>query len=180
MKNLIPALCFLLLLTACEKDAEELPEATQTGANTFGARLDGALWTPQHFTSLGSSTILEALYTGSGDLLINARNFKSSPNETEFEIFIKNIAGPGTYPLNQPTAKYPLQSASYGYYIKRKFMPLNEWMTNATYPGSITISRIDTAAGVVSGTFAFNAACIDSSAGPITVTEGRFDIKLSN
>ena len=48
MKNLLflPLLC---LLISCKKDIEELPPATQIGAHTFGARLDGQLWVPQKF-----------------------------------------------------------------------------------------------------------------------------------
>ena len=31
----------ILSFTACSKDVVELPPATQTGENTFGAKLDG-------------------------------------------------------------------------------------------------------------------------------------------
>ena len=180
MKNILPVIFAFILLVGCKKDVESLPDPTQTGANTFGAKVDGAFWVPQRFTSVGSSTILEARMTGTGTLIINARNFSSSPTETEFEILIRNMTGPGTYPLDQLTAKQPGESASYGYYIQRKFMPEHEWITNAAHTGSVTITKYDPANRIVSGTFAFNAATTDGSANPISVTEGRFDITFSN
>jgi hypothetical protein len=180
MKNLVIAALCTLALFSCKKEVTELPEATQTGANTFGAKIDGELWTPERFSSLGSSTILEARFSGTGGLLINARNFKSSPDESEFEIYLHKITAPGTFLLNENTQKFPSQTANYGYFIKRKLMPLNEWMTDATHTGSVTISRYDTAALVVSGTFQFTGGNIDSTTTPIQVNEGRFDIKISN
>ena len=178
MKKLTILLCTALFLTACEKDIEALPDATQTGANTFGAKVDGALWVPQKSPLSSSDMLLEAVVNGTGSLLINARNFSASPNETEFEILLKNFTGPGTYTLNSATPKYPYETASYGYFIKRNFMPLNEWMTTSTHSGSVTVSKYDEAAGIVSGTFEFDGKSIDSSAQTLKVTEGRFDIKL--
>ena len=178
MKKLLVICAALLVLAGCKKDIDELPEATQTGANTFGAKLDGALWVPQKFGIAPTAPLLEARYTGTNSIFINARNFSSSPTETEFEIYIRNIPGPGTYPLNQDTDHYPNESASYGYFIKRKLMPLNEWITTSGQTGSVTITRFDTVNHIISGTFEFRAASTDDTAAPISVTEGRFDVKI--
>jgi hypothetical protein len=181
MKNILPFILCLLVFISCKKeDPTELPEATQTGANTFGAKIDGKIWTPEPFSSIINSNILEAKYSGTGGLLIKASNFKSSPTETEFEIYIHQINGPGTFLLNQNTDVFPLQTANYGYFVKRKFNPLNEWITDETHTGSVTITRYDTAALIVSGTFEFTAGNIDSTTNAIHVTEGRFDAKISN
>ena len=53
-----------------------------------------------------------------------------------------------------------------------------EWITSAAQTGSITITKLDTVAGIVSGTFQFNAENDIDATKTITVTEGRFDIKL--
>jgi hypothetical protein len=181
MKNILPFLLCLVVFISCKKDnPTELPEATQTGENTFGARIDGEIWMPEPFSSIINSNILEAKYSGTGGLLINASNFKSSPTETEFEIYIHQITGPGTFLLNQNTEIFPMQTANYGYFVKRKFSPLNEWITDATHAGSVTITRYDTVAHTVSGTFEFTAGNIDSTTNAIKVTEGRFDVKISN
>ncbi|MBK8748949.1 MAG: hypothetical protein IPM04_14255 [Saprospiraceae bacterium] len=39
----------LFLFVACKKEVEELPPATQTGANTFGAKVDGQFWVAKGF-----------------------------------------------------------------------------------------------------------------------------------
>ena len=90
----------LFLFVACNKEVEELPPATQTGANTFGAKVDGKFWVPKGFGPFPANDILEARMTGTTHLLINARNFSSSPTETEFEILVSGITGLGTYQLN--------------------------------------------------------------------------------
>lgn len=169
----------MLILAGCKKSVDALPEATQTGANTFGLKLDGKFWVPQKFAGINAPT-LNAQLSGSNqnDLIITAQNFASEPTETEFQLFIKTITGPGTYPFNQNTDILPNAAGSYAYYVKRKINPLNEWITSAQNTGTVTITKWDLPNLIVSGTFEFKAGSMDSSASPITVTEGRFDIKL--
>ena len=176
MKRITIALFPLLLLSACKKDVKELPAATQTGANTFGAKVDGNLWAPQGFGPIPANDILEARMSGN-DIVINARNFASSPNETEFQLTIYNVTAPGTYPLNT-NVTHPNGAASYGYYVKRNMTPQNEWLTSATYTGSVTITRIDAANKIVAGSFEFNAMNIYNAPQLLQVTEGRFDVKI--
>ena len=166
----------LLFSTACNKNIDELPPATQTGANTFGAKVNGQLWVPQSFGLLAND-ILETRLFANGDLSIKASNFSSSPTETEFEIFVKEVKVTGTYLLNS-NVSYPTMSAGYGYYVKRKFTPENEWLTSSASTGSVTITRIDSANNIVSGTFQFKAASIYNPAEILTVTDGRFDLKI--
>ncbi|HEX2605968.1 MAG TPA: hypothetical protein VHK91_01270 [Flavisolibacter sp.] len=177
MKN-IPVILAILFLCSCKKDISELPAPSETGSNTFGARVDETLWVPQGFGIVPTAPLTEARVTGLNALILNARNFSSSPTETEFEIYISDFAGVGTYQLNQNTAKYPGQSASYGYYIKRRGMPLNEWITDATHTGSVVVTRYDPAGKIVAGSFSFTAGSTDNTASLLKVTEGRFDLKL--
>jgi hypothetical protein len=179
MKNILLILFSLLILSGCKKSVDALPEATQTGANTFGLKLNGELWVPQKFAGINAPT-LKANLSGSNlnDLLITAQNFASEPTETEFQLYIKNITGVGSYQLNQSTDIYPNASSSYGYYVKRKINPLNEWITSPQYTGTVTLTKFDLTNGIVSGTFEFAAGSMDSSASPVTVTDGRFDVKL--
>ena len=178
MKNTILAAAALLLLASCKKDVDTLPEATQTGAEIFGAKVNGENWIPRRGL-VGGAQILEARFTGTGGLFINARDLSSSPTETEFELYIQNISSTGVFPLEGATDRYPNQSASYGFYTRRRFNPLNDWITGPQYPGSITITRFDTAARIVSGTFSFRAGSTDNTADPIEVAEGRFDVKVN-
>ncbi|HEY6062310.1 MAG TPA: DUF6252 family protein [Chitinophagaceae bacterium] len=176
MKKILIGCFSIALLSSCKKDVSELPAATQTGANTFGAKVNGVFWTPQGFGAFPANDILEARMSGH-DITINARNFSASPNETEFQLTIFNVTAPGVYLLNTDVT-HPNGAASYGYYVKRKFTPDNEWLTSSTYTGRVTISRIDDVNMIVSGTFEFNALNIYNAPEPITVTEGRFDVKI--
>src|SRR5262245_19748152 len=84
MKKLLILCSIIPLFVSCKKDVTELPPATQTGANTFGAMVDGKMWIPQRFGPITSGTILEARLLG-GNFYLTAQNFSSSPTETEFD-----------------------------------------------------------------------------------------------
>jgi len=154
-KNILASgLALLLFTTACNKEVEELPGATDTGA---------------------SDNLLRAWFTSPQSIMIRANNFSQSPNETGFEIQIGGVDGPGTYYLNQNISKPT--TAGYGYYVKRTFTPTGEWQTSTHYTGSVTITKLDYTNKIVAGTFEFTAGSLYSSGETITVTEGRFDIK---
>lgn len=176
MKNTIIILSVLVIFWSCKKTIDELPQATQTGANTFGAKVNGSNWGPLGGSFLTAST-LEAHVGADSSIFINARNFSREPTETEMEIYLQHVSAPGTYSLNQATELYPSQSASYGYYVKREVSVQDEWTTNASTTGSVQVSKIDWASHIISGTFSFQAAAHYGSA-PINVTEGRFDVKF--
>ena len=176
MNKLLIICISAFILFSCKKKVDELPPATQTGANTFGAKVNGEFWVPQGFGALPANDILEARRTGQ-DLIINARNFASSPNESEFILYVQNVTTTGVYPMNTNIV-HPSWDASYAYYVKRRLTPENEWVTSATSTGSVTITRIDTVNGIASGTFQFNMLNIDGAPQPVSVTDGRFDVRL--
>jgi len=176
-KLFIAGIC-MLSLAACNKEVSELPEATQTGADTFGAKVDGAMWVPRGFGPFPANNILQVRYnTFTKGLVINARNYASSPNETEFEILLNDVNGPGTYIMNSNITSFP-SNDNYGYYIKRTVTPKDEWVTSVANTGSVTITKLDLVENIVSGTFAFSAESLNGFSVPISVTEGRFDIRI--
>lgn len=170
MKKLLPLLVSLLFLTSCKKTISELPGATANGSNTFGASVNGILWTPRGFGIVPTAEILEARFEPSNSVVINARNFASSPKESEFEIILKNITGPGVYSLTD-------DSGNSAYYVERKITPTGEWKTNSQSTGKVTITVYDKANNIIAGTFEFQAAGLYGQA-PINVTDGRFDLKV--
>ncbi len=165
----------LLLLFSCKKEVKELPPATQTGANTFGAKIDGNLWVPQGFGPFPASNLLEARLLGN-NFYLTAQNFSSSPYETEFDIVLIGLTGTGTFILNTDLT-HPSSLNSYAYYVRRQLTPLNEWITSSAHTGSVTITRFDTAARIISGTFQFTGGEVSDAKPPVLVTEGRFDVK---
>jgi hypothetical protein len=178
MKNLFIFFIALLTLASCSKKVSDLPAPSDTGSNTFGAKVDGKLWAAKGFGIMPTAPILEANFAGGQSYRINARNFASSPTETEFEIFLKDIPGPGTYALNVSTSPYPNQSGSYAMYTLRKFQPVSIWITSDVNTGSITITKLDPDNKIIAGTFQFRAGDTVGSAAPVSVTEGRFDLKI--
>src|SRR5688572_24442702 len=170
MKNILLVALLAFSIASCKKDVDELPEPTQTGANTFGAKLNGAFWAPQGFGIMPTAPLVEARYGGNNSVFINARNFGSSPTEAEFELHLQNVTGPGTYLLNQSTALYPSQSASYGYFVRRRIRPLNEYITDAQNTGRVEVTKFDQTNNIISGTFEFRAADKDNPSDVITVT----------
>ena len=170
MKKLVAFFALVVLVTSCKKNISELPEITGTGSEVFGASVNGKLWTPQKFGIIPTKQILEARYEPGNSVLINARNFASSPKESEFALSIKNITGPGVYVLGG-------DSGNYAYYVERKFTSTDEWKTNQQFTGSVTITVNDRTNKILAGTFQFQAASLYGRE-PITVTDGRFDVKL--
>lgn len=177
MKKLLLLTAVVVAFTACKKEIKTLPDETQIGANTFGAKLNGENWGPLKAGILPTAPLLEARFSGDQSIVITARNFSRTPIETEMEIFLKGATAPGTYLLNQTTARYPSQTASYGYYEKRNINVEDQWITGSEATGEVVITRLDIPARIVSGTFQFTANAKYGSA-PITVTEGRFDLTI--
>lgn len=163
------SLGLIFLFAACKKEVSELPDATQTGANSFGANVNGKFWVPKGVGIIGKPA-LEAYYDINRTVVINARNFAATPTESEFEIIIKNAKTPGVYLLND-------DSGSSVYYVERKFTPTGEWKTSNQYNGRINVTVADTVNRIISGTFEFQAASLYNES-PLTVTEGRFDVKI--
>lgn len=170
MKNLLAFFALVLLAASCKKNITELPEAPGNGSEVFGASLNGKLWTPQKFGIVPSAQILEARYEPGNSVVINARNFASSPKESEFEFRLKNITGPGVYLLGG-------DSGNSAYYVERKITPTDEWKTNEQFTGTITITVDDRTNRILAGTFQFQAASLYGRE-PVTVTDGRFDVKV--
>ncbi|TCZ72169.1 DUF6252 family protein [Flaviaesturariibacter aridisoli] len=177
MKNLIVLSAAVLALASCSKKVTELPEATDSGSNTFGARVNGELWAPQGKGILPHAPLLEASFAGNDNYVINARNISKSPTETEFEIYLQGVTRPGTYALNQTTELRPAHTASYAYFVERTLTPTHQWMTNAQTTGTVVITKVDKNAHVLAGTFSFRAT--DRNGGEVLdVTEGRFDLTI--
>ncbi|GAB4093778.1 Riean_0653 family protein [Flaviaesturariibacter terrae] len=178
MKNLIVLGGGLFFLASCSKKPGDLPEASATGANTFGARVNGELWAPQAKGIIPHAPLLEASFTGTDSYIIHARNFSKSPTETEFEIYLQGVTAPGTYQLNSNTALYPGPTASYAYFVERTVMPAHEWMTTTQTGGTVVITKVDKVNHILAGTFSFRGTDKSSSGGVLDVTEGRFDVAI--
>ncbi len=174
-----------LSLSSCFKPkftddpASTLPPITTEGKNTFGFNLDGTLWVPAGHT-LSLSKILCVSYNGTGLSITIKRDNGNSTNTLQYDGFsfgIQNLTagGVGTYNMTDPNIYVHTVSVD----IWSEQAPSGSALVQyATVSGTVTISRFDVAANVVSGTFAMDVKNL--STGVIRhITDGRFDVQLN-
>lgn len=169
-------LCLFILIISCKKDElEALPDATQSGANTLGAIVNGKAWVANGGPGFNAPDPVEAGYLGArphdetrNNIIIEAYR----KDKTGFQFYLRDVSKPGEYPLTSTTVLFgdlQRQPQNYGAY----YVPGKLYMTNSSYTGKVIITRADTVSGVVSGTFAFKAVHgLDS----VMVSYGRFDL----
>ncbi|GAA4352526.1 hypothetical protein GCM10023185_12320 [Hymenobacter saemangeumensis] len=165
------------LFSACGKDdpdpVDQLPPATQTGANTFGCLVNGKPWGPRGNISYPNYTVSYDVFPDGGLLEIATyRIYGSGTNDLQFlSLWTKQMNGPGTYSFLNT------QTAIAGFADQRTNCDWRSRDSTTTYRrGQLTITRLDLQAGIVSGTFSFTL--YKPGCDSIRVTDGRFDRKL--
>jgi hypothetical protein len=179
MKKLILLLFVLSLFsaTSCNSDddnssqnpIDQLPPETQTGANTFGALLDGDVFIPQGVPNLVQCNY--QLINGERYFFVTGR----MRDNTTFELFslsittnAKEIVEGETYSLIEEADGNA--TGIYGYNGDLYF-------TNGVESGEVTISRLDMNNQIVSGAFWFDV--IDQNGDLRQIREGRFDMQFT-
>ncbi len=180
-----PALWLLaaaLATTGCKKkDPEpELPPATQTGANTFGCRLNGELWLPGGYRNGAGRELKFTLYFPykgqfKGEFALNASR-QNDRVDDEVQLALNAVDHVGSYALDTDAAPYPwaLPWLDQGMYNSSK-PTKGSYITSTAHTGTLTVTRLDTVAHVIAGTFSFTAKEIGGTK-TFSVTDGRFDI----
>ncbi len=175
MKHFFLFLALPLLLVSCKKNdpVSALPPETQTGANTFGCLVNGQPWTPQGNDGTSNYTVSYDTFPNGGILeIITYKIYGLGPNDFQsLSLWTSQLAGPGTYFFQDK---------------QRAIASFNDQKTNCywrnadsttTYRrGSLTLTRLDLKAGIVSGTFAFTL--YKPGCDSVRITQGRFDRKL--
>src|SRR5688572_23134744 len=188
MKTTILLLLTMIISIGCLKDLfdEKLPEATKTGANTFGCKVNGKSWIPDgsHGLFVSIPALSASIYTSQGRkfLYISARKDPSILNKEEedsyddmdFDVILP--ANPGEVIINETCTNCGLACpySSLRFFVKGLTNGAC-YMTSSIHTGKIQFTRIDTLNRIVSGTFEFSA--FDNNTGKtINVTDGRFDV----
>jgi hypothetical protein len=154
-----------------EAEPTELPPITQEGKNTFGCKVNGKVWIPNGFSN-GFSAPTPPVYLyfkKRCDDRGNCQTYKTwifklsatktGDNEETFFVVAYSMYLDGT--TDDLSATFRNKDTGYGVDINQ--------------PNAFKISRLDTAAAVIAGTFYFTGT--DSKGNKITVTDGRFDVK---
>ncbi|MDB5033337.1 MAG: hypothetical protein JWQ98_578 [Chlorobi bacterium] len=150
--------CILCGCFGCGVESEDTIVApSNTGSNIFGCRVDQRVWNSTVTISPGFGSIARILNHG---LLITAfrQELYGKGRDEEISMQCEGVTGVGTYRLDSAT------------FIDK--------FANMTYmaPGRVhelTVTTLDTAKRIVSGTFSFNAG--NPAGDTVRVTEGRFD-----
>ena len=163
-------LAALLGLSQCKKNdpapVDQLPPATQTGANTFGCLLNGQPWVPYGTASF--SIYYDPNYRNGTINIDTSRPIGNSSYQT-ITLASDSLKTIGRYPLTIPGHQEAL-------FIDTKtgcrFLGSDPYYRS----GFLNITRLDLQAGVIAGTFEFTLA--KPGCDTIKVTQGRFDKKL--
>ena len=189
----------LLLPDNVSMPEDKLPAATQTGANTAGCIVDGLTWVPRQngFVVGGNSSpiivhwgkVRGGRHPLSLVLIKNIDDVTHVHGETHLSLYLPDITWPGTFALDQPGNPSVVNGpTAYGVFSFNKPSPDQVLLTGPGAPGRLVVTRLDTLARIVSGTFEFTP--VEGSGGltgngtPIPggktarITEGRFDCKF--
>ena len=168
---------FLMLISLCvfackdrEPDPNVLPEATQTGANTAGALVDGKVWVATTTFLNPPGSRCEQIGTKTKITLDLRNKANIGSNSIEIHALIENFEINKTYVLSEDST---IGGANYAIFINAEGIG---YLSNSTYYGRIKITRLDIQNQIVSGTFEFQA--VNANGNIVNITDGRFDKKF--
>ncbi|MEZ4856437.1 MAG: hypothetical protein R2812_08200 [Gelidibacter sp.] len=174
MKNILLLCMLAVTLSCCNKNddqpanpIDQLPPATQTGANTFGCLLDGEVFLPDNLPN--STNCFYQLVNGGYYFTVRATNYQSDLKVISIKTAQLQIAEGLTYNLYE---EY-ISGNAFGNYTFNS----NENYTSHTNTGELTITKLDFDNNIVSGTFFFD---IEDQNGVVhEIREGRFDMQFT-
>lgn len=180
MKKLL-LLLFYLNLVGCkgckdklQPDVNQLPPITQDGANTFGAIVNGKAWVPAGFNGTPNLSVNYDPGYAYGTLYVGAYR-RTDTIENDATVLGFALDSLNNYQIPHSFALKPNSNVAFDYDQYPCVYAAEDSSTQSS--GSITISKLDTAARIVSGTF--SGVLIKAGCDTITITESRFDLKLN-
>jgi hypothetical protein len=162
---------------ACKKDKNaandnQLPPATQTGANTFGCLVNDKLFVPKGYTNPYPNYRIFVDPGANNDLEIKTYSY-SNNIETDIGFTAFGVNGPNNYVVQNGGLIYP-------YYRQNTNSDIcNFTSTTSNFKsGYLKITRYDLPARIISGEFEFKLYDSTISCDTIRITQGRFDKKF--
>jgi hypothetical protein len=177
-------IALLFVATQCQKDTEpqfflELPPETQTGENTLGFLLNGEVWIPQgayySMSGLKMHEVIAWYYPGTFGNKYSIGTGRTVQRHDE--ILLEHRFDLGIDKNCDSTGVYFLDSVLTGH------MSLYDKKKDATYAADrrhlsyIRITKLDTAANIISGTFAGVLYNRENSGDSLIIEQGRFDTR---
>ena len=166
----------LVTITSCKK--EKLTKETQVGANTFSCKINGVVHIPND-----EAFSVRAIHTSLTlnedpnyfNLSITTNYSREKPSEKVY-ITLYKINQVGIYKLSSNEFRFGtyilnVQNNSTGFFgVTYNSRALNK--------GEVNITKLDLVNKIISGTFWFEATNLNDPNDKVTVTEGRFDLKI--
>jgi hypothetical protein len=172
MKTIISLLSIIILLQSCNK-IDDFPAATQDGRNTFGMLVDGGKWIPLN------SGVLVDTHSPFVNIFNNILEIRANYN-VELIYFSANISNVGTYMINSKRYRYIPDSLKQTYSYcndstryRKGVDCVSSYKLVDSRKSNIVISKLDTKAKIVSGTFYMTL--INNHGDSLKIAEGRFD-----
>jgi hypothetical protein len=176
----------LLCFAQCRKNvpAPGLPPITEQGRNSFGFKLNGNTWVPYYdcgwFSGPSSALIFityrDSLGNYAWPIGFELRAQRVSANSTSyFEMKTRFSVFP--YPSYISHTGNIFDSLEISY---QKESCCDTYRSIPNYsPGTVLVTKLDTANKIISGTFSFNLyTYIDQTLDSVVITDGRFDLKF--
>jgi hypothetical protein len=174
----------ILLSASCKKDKDspesemaKLPPETQTGANTFGALVNGKALLPSG-SSIDGSPVKQCSYiylNGGYYFNVDASRKNSSSSIDAMYIQTENLPIHANETIK--LTNYLTSGKASGSYVEFLRTSQIEYRTNSTITGELHINRLDEINQVVSGTFWFDA--VNTEGKKVEVRSGRFDMHFT-
>lgn len=162
-----------------EMELTKLPQATQTGRNTFGCLVNGKAWVAQNqdcFLLCDPSFKMDFDHDFGGNFGIDAYWIDSKKNiKQRIDIMVDSL----NFNLIKHINIYNSHSGVFfiNYKINGQCGKYDRFDDDdVTYSGIVEITKYDLQIGIISGTFEFTLA--KPGCDTIKVTNGRFDKKL--
>ena len=175
---LLPALAALLLLAACKKenpDPDGLVPATQEGKNTGDFLLNGQPWGP-HKSVTGTGKPVGANWYGRRigvELFFYKYQTATDDSGLNFFFPVNSLGSIQLADVVNPNI-LPCLGRKFGIYTVYHPSPKRQFLTGPNSNGKINITRFDTVARVISGTFEAKLREYNGS-DTLVITKGRFD-----
>ena len=171
----------IVMLSSCTKEGNDqlaqLPQETQTGANTFGTLIDGQAFLPSgQYLAFPNAYVCAYITDGvesHSHFVVDVGN-EDAYNSTRRIILVID----GQYLQEGQTYKlgnYDNGDDNYGVYETiYNSKPTDSYQASRNLDGVLIITKLDEVNHIVSGTFYFDAK--NKFGNTVSVTDGRFDM----
>jgi hypothetical protein len=173
--------------SSCKKedaDPDGLVAATQEGKNTGDFLLNGVAFGPRPaIASPGSMPIGASVFLGrapgSRDVQLSFYRMVNSNQAECLNLILFGITTAGQYSLDLVANPYVVPGSNQRYASFTQILPTPErkYITGPNARGTVFITRLDTTARIIAGTF---EAKLKEFQGPdsLSISKGRFDLKF--